>query len=107
MYTSNRNDSYYDIPALSRGNSSNEASDSLSVFAPQENGSLGVLQYHPAGGLMPRHFKLNKAGDLVAVSLQDTHRVVIIERDVKTGLLGDFAAHVDTVGQAVVTIWDE
>lgn len=56
---------------------------------------------------MPRHFKLNKAGDLVAVSLQDTHRVAIIERDVKTGLLGDFVAHVDTVGQAVVTIWDE
>ncbi|KAI3401941.1 hypothetical protein diail_6501 [Diaporthe ilicicola] len=90
IYTSNRNDSYYVIPALSPGNSITEVSDSLTIFMPHEDGALEVLQYQPAGGLMPRHFKLNKAGDLVGVSLQDTQRVVILERDVETGLLGDF-----------------
>lgn len=38
------------------------------------------------------------------MSLQYTHRVAIIERDVETGLLGDFVADVDAVGEAVATV---
>ena len=38
----------------------------------------------------PRGFSLNEDGSLVASALQDDARVVIIQRDVKTGMLGDF-----------------
>ncbi|KKY39878.1 putative extracellular aldonolactonase [Diaporthe ampelina] len=103
IYTSNRNTPKYDISALSPGNPSTEVSDSLSVLAPQD-GTLGVLQYQPAGGIWPRHIKLNKAGGLLAASLQNTHRVAILERDVETGLLGDFVAHDDGVGKTLVTV---
>lgn len=55
------------------------------------------MQTAAAGGRNPRHFSLNKAGTLVASALQDDNRVVIIERDVKTGLLGKIVA-TETVG---------
>ncbi len=54
---------------------------------------ITLVQIAPAGGLNPRGFSLNKAGNLVASALQDDNRVVVIERDVKTGLLGKIVAH--------------
>lgn len=48
------------------------------------------MQTAPAGGMNPRGFSLNEDGSLVASALQDDARVVIIQRDVKTGMLGDF-----------------
>jgi len=50
---------------------------------------------------------VNKAGDLVAVGLQMDGRVVVIERNVVDGTLGDFVANVDVAGQVTSVIWDE
>lgn len=70
----------------------------MSFAVDGATGQLSLVQTAPAGGLNPRGFSLNKAGTLVASALQDDNRVVVIERDVKTGLLGKIVAHV-TVGE--------
>lgn len=58
---------------------------------------------------MPRQFSLNKAGDMVAVSVQNDGCVVVFERDVKTGKMGRIVAVVGGLGAGgvVCTIWDE
>lgn len=73
----------------------------------QETGIPKLIQTSPAGGMQPRHFSLNKAGNLVAVGLQQDGRVVIINRDVATGQLQDFAASADVEGQVTCAIFDE
>lgn len=73
-------------------------SDSLiTFFIDPETGELSFLQKYPAGGLIPRHFSINKAGTLVAVALQHDGRVVVIRRNRETGQLGEIMAsiHVD------------
>jgi 6-phosphogluconolactonase (cycloisomerase 2 family) len=64
----------------------------LTYQVNQASGALTLVQTASAGGRNPRGFKLNKAGTLVASALQDDNRVVIIERDVKTGMLGKILA---------------
>ena len=74
-------------------NTTEVASDPLVSFSITEaTGELKLVQTAPAGGMNPRGFSLNKAGTLVASALQDDNRVVIIERDVKTGMLGKTVA---------------
>ncbi|KAF9878172.1 hypothetical protein CkaCkLH20_04210 [Colletotrichum karsti] len=107
IMVSNRNDSSFSIPNLDPANRTAEASDSLAVFKPADDGALEFVQLAPAGGIWPRHFKMNKAGDLVAVSLQYSYRVAILARNVSTGVLGPFLAHVDGVGEVVTAVWDE
>lgn len=83
-------------------------SDALATFAiDQETGHLNFTQLYPAGGRFPRQFSINKAGDQVAVGLQSDGRVVVISRDVKTGLLKDFIANIDIAGEVVCVIYDE
>lgn len=67
------------------------------TFAVEKTGRLTLVQVASAGGVNPRGFTLNKAGTMVVSALQDDNRVVVIERDVKTGMLGKFVAHA-TVG---------
>ena len=51
---------------------------------------------------------MNRSGNLAAVGLQGSGRVVIIERDVKDGTFGAFVAEIDTPGLEVTSvIWDE
>jgi hypothetical protein len=50
---------------------------------------------------------VNKDGTLAAVGLQESARLVIIERDVKDGTFGKFVAEVDVPGQVTSAIWDE
>lgn len=59
---------------------------------------------------------MNKAGTLVAVALQQSARVVIVERDCETGLFGRFVADVQVGefsgvasldGQITSVVWDE
>ena len=50
---------------------------------------------------------MNKAGTLVAVGLQHSGKVVIIERDAGSGELGDMVAEVDGLGLVTCVIWDE
>ena len=50
---------------------------------------------------------MNKYGDLVAVGLQYSARVVIKSRDVESGLIGDTVAQVDVPGNVTCVVWDE
>lgn len=45
-------------------------------------------QITSSGGTYPRTFSINKAGDLVVIGDQTTANVVVVKRDVATGLLG-------------------
>lgn len=75
------------------GSGSTIPSDPLVSFSINaETGALTHVQTAPAGGRNPRGFSLNKAGTLVVSALQDDNRVVVIERDVATGLLGKIVA---------------
>lgn len=50
---------------------------------------------------------MNKAGTLAAVGLQSDGRVVVVERDAKSGKFGDFVASADVEGEITSVIWDE
>lgn len=59
---------------------------------------------------------LNQAGTLVAIALQQSARVVIVERDPESGLFGKFVADVQVGefstaaslgGQLTSVVWDE
>ena len=100
VIVSSRNESSLQIPKISGSSVSNITSDPLISFKISSvNGDLELLQIAPAGGMKPRHFSVNKAGDRVAVGLQSDGRVVVIERDPKTGLLGDFLAAAEGLGK--------
>lgn len=94
LVVSNRNDSSYEIDKYgSTSTNEKEKSDSLATYAIGQGGRLTFKQIWPAGGLFPRHFAMNKAGDKVAVGLQSSCRIVILCRDVESGLLGRPVAH--------------
>jgi 6-phosphogluconolactonase (cycloisomerase 2 family) len=107
LLVSNRNDSSFSIDNYNPQNSTKEISDSLATYAINGNGTLTFKQLWPAGGLFPRHFSLNKAGDMVAVGLQNSARVVVLERDVQTGLLGSAIADEPISGSPTCVVWDE
>ncbi|KAH9993662.1 putative isomerase YbhE [Xylariaceae sp. FL0662B] len=87
-------------------NSTEIVSDPLITYSiDQETGALTKVQEFAAGGSGPRHFSINADGNLVAVALQADGRVVIIERDVETGLLKDYVAHLDIGGEVVAVIF--
>jgi len=68
---------------------------------------LALTQLWPAGGDFPRHFSLNKVGDLVAVGLQTDQRVVVMQRDVQTGAIGRPVAEVMVPGNVTYVGWDD
>ncbi|KAJ9665922.1 hypothetical protein H2201_004046 [Coniosporium apollinis] len=107
MVVSNRLDRTFKIPNFDPNNSTAEPSDSLANFIPQADGTLLFTQIWPAGGLHPRHFSFNKAGDLIAVALQLSNRVVIHERNVTTGYI-QWPVAANAVGEQPTTVvWDE
>lgn len=73
------------------------------------SGELTLIDAVAAGGSSPRQFSLNKAGDKIAVSVQNDGWVVVFERDVKTGKVGKRVAVVGGLGEGgvVCTVWDE
>jgi len=90
---SSRGENLLTIPNFDSTNSTALPSDPLVSFAiNQTSGALTHVQTAPAGGRNPRGFSLNKMGNLVVSALQDDNRVVVIERDVKTGMLGKIVA---------------
>ncbi|KAF9876881.1 extracellular aldonolactonase [Colletotrichum karsti] len=108
LIISSRNVSTFSIPNFDKTNSTEIQSDALATFAiNHETGHLNFTQLYPAGGRIPRQFSINKAGDQVAVGLQSDGRVVVISRDVKTGLLKDFIADISIAGEVVCVIYDE
>ncbi len=65
------------------------------------------MQVFPAGGMIPRHFSINKAATLVAVGLQGDGRVVVIDRDTETGHLKNYIATAPIAGEVNCVIFDE
>lgn len=114
LIVSQRNDTFFTIPdptnsnSNSNSNSSSIPSDTLLTFSLDPcTGNFSLIDVSPAGGSFPRQFNINQSGDLVAVGLQNDGRVVVIERDVKTGQMGGIVAAIDVAGQVVCVVWNE
>jgi 6-phosphogluconolactonase (cycloisomerase 2 family) len=89
-------------------NSTKIPSDTLQTWSiDQSTGKLTFKQLAPSGGSYPRQFSINKNGTLAAVGLQEDARVVIVSRNVTTGLYGDFVASIDLPGEITSVVWDE
>lgn len=85
-------------------------SDSLATWrfkAGATDGELEFLGLFPAGGSYPRQFSLNRAGDLVAVGLQESQRVVVMERDTESGFFVRQVAEVGVEGAITCVVWDD
>ena len=87
-------------------------SDTLTTFRPtfnERDGSmkLELVQMYAAGGSKPRHFAFNKAGDLVAVALEDSNTVSIIARNVRSGLLTELMTIQRVADRPNMVLWDE
>ncbi|KAJ3531639.1 hypothetical protein NM208_g8793 [Fusarium decemcellulare] len=108
LILSSRNESSLHIPNFDAENSTSIISDPLINFEiDAETGHLALRQEVPSGGRWPRQFAINKAGTLVAVALQGDGRVVVIERDVENGVLGDFVAYAEVGGEVTAVIFNE
>ncbi|KAB2579669.1 putative extracellular aldonolactonase protein [Lasiodiplodia theobromae] len=104
--------SHRDVSFANSTKTASGPSDTLSTFTINDDGTLDLLQLAPSGGWSPRHFALNKAGDLVAVGHQNNRTVVIWERNLETGKIvtaeeGGPVGIVQLSGAVVATIWDE
>jgi 6-phosphogluconolactonase (cycloisomerase 2 family) len=80
-------------------------SDTLTTFKPNSDGTLENVQAWSAGGSSPRAFDFNRKGDLIAVGLD--HRLVILQRDVETGKIGQIIIDVIMGDQVTSIVWDE
>ncbi|CAG9952148.1 unnamed protein product [Clonostachys rosea f. rosea IK726] len=108
VVVSSRGDKTFTLPNFDPTNSTEIASDSIMTFGINSHaGTLDLLQVFPSGGRVPRHFEINNAGTLVAVGLQSDARVVLIDRDAKTGNLKGFKADITIPGEIVAAIFDE
>lgn len=96
MTISNRND-----------RSAPNGDDSLVTYELGETGELTLVQVASAGGYGPRHFSWGGNGEWVAVGLQESEKVVVLERDVASGKIGGVVAQVEVQGSPACVIWDE
>lgn len=101
---SNRNDSSFSLP---QPNGTIIESDSLSTFQLSDDGSLTFHQLWAAGGSFPRHYTMNAIGNLVAVGLQNSQEVVVLLRDVQSGLIGEPVARIPISGNVTNVAWNE
>jgi 6-phosphogluconolactonase (cycloisomerase 2 family) len=107
---SNRQDNSFNLTLKSSGEE--VVSDTLTTFKPSYNSTEGTMILDPvqtfaAGGLTPRHFAFNKAGDLVAVPLQDSAQLAIILRDVQSGNLTEIVGLHKVPYRPTAVVWDE
>jgi len=108
ILTSSRNDSYFRIPNFDLANTTLIPSDTLQSWDFNAvSGQVELRQLGPSWGLWPRQFAVNAKGDLVAVALQDSGMVVIVERDIGTGEMGQPVAGWVGDGQVNCVVWDE
>lgn len=107
LIVSNRNDSSLQIDNLDPKNSTKEASDSLSNWSLNKDGTAEFKQLVAAGGSFPRTFTLNWDGSMVAVALQQSSHVVLLQRDPKSGDIGTPIANTQLPGQLTSIKWDE
>ncbi|KAK3379877.1 Lactonase, 7-bladed beta-propeller-domain-containing protein [Lasiosphaeria ovina] len=108
LIISSRGEGTLSVPNFDPSNSTQLSSDPLITFSiDPKTGALAHVQTFAAGGMVPRHFSLNKAGSLVGVALQGSERAVVISRDPATGLLKDFVASVTIAGEVNNVIFNE
>ncbi|THZ39782.1 3-carboxy-cis,cis-mucoante lactonizing enzyme [Aureobasidium pullulans] len=107
LIISNRNNTSFHIPSPNPHNTTSIPSDSLSTFSLQKDGTLKHIQLWPSGGMFPRHFSLNKFGDLLAVGMQYDRSVVVFERDVALGTVGKPVARWVGGGNVTCVVWEE
>ncbi|KAM0202949.1 hypothetical protein ACHAPQ_009740 [Fusarium lateritium] len=108
LIISSRNENTFKVPSFDAGSKTNITSDPLINFKiDSETGHLNLHQDVPCGGRFPRHFAINRAGTLVAVALQSDGRIVIIERDVETGMLGNSIAYAQLEGEVTAVVFYE
>ncbi|ORY64979.1 Lactonase, 7-bladed beta-propeller-domain-containing protein [Pseudomassariella vexata] len=108
LVVSSRGENSFTIPNFDPTNSTEIISDAIISFSlDHATGGLTHVQTAPSGGRIPRQFSINKAGDMVAIGLQSDGRVVVVKRDVQTGLLGNFLASADIAGEVTAVIFDE
>ncbi|CZT08726.1 uncharacterized protein RAG0_13734 [Rhynchosporium agropyri] len=70
--------------------------DTLATFSlDPQSGVPMLLKLSSAGGLGPRSFAINNAGDRVAVALNGQNRIVILKRDVQTGIIDEQLGSLD------------
>lgn len=106
LLVSSRGEGTLKIPNFDPANSTEITSDPIFTFEiDHASGALTKVQQFPAGGSIPRQFSISPDGSLVAVGLQNDGRVVVIGRDVETGLLTDFVASADVGGQPTSVIF--
>lgn len=107
LVVSNRRDGYFN--GTLEQYPPNGTSDSISTFRIREDlgGSLDFVQAVPGGGSVLRSLVINKAGTLAAVGVQLSHKITILERDVRTGLFTNMVADIDIGGEIWTVIWDE
>lgn len=86
-------------------NCTRRPSDTMTTFKLLKDGNLENAQSWPAGGSSPRAFDFNKKGDLVAIGLD--RRLVIMQRDVETGKIGQVVVDVVMGDQVTSVVWDE
>lgn len=102
---SNRNDSSFSLP---QANGTIIQSDSLATFQlSPSDGTLAFYQLWPAGGSFPRTYTMNAVGNLVAVGLQNSAEVVVLARDVQSGLIGEPVARIAIPGNVTSVVWNE
>ncbi|KAF8848645.1 3-carboxy-cis,cis-mucoante lactonizing enzyme [Acephala macrosclerotiorum] len=102
LYASNRRDLSF------------SPNDSMASFSLDASG-MTFQGLTSSGGTYPRTFQINQAGDLVVIGNRTTANVVVVKRDVSTGLLGPQVAgmRIGSVGQAEndnglsAVLWDE
>jgi 6-phosphogluconolactonase (cycloisomerase 2 family) len=107
LLLSNRNSSIFTLPNPDSSNSTVVPSDSITTWSLSDSGKLGFVQAWPTYGLFPRHFSLNSAGSLLAVGNQNSGNVVVLSRDVATGLIGDVLAETELEGQITTVVFNE
>ncbi|TVY56428.1 putative 6-phosphogluconolactonase [Lachnellula suecica] len=109
LLVSSRNDTHF-------GNSTNPdpknstaiVSDSLlTYYIDACTGVLDLIQVYPAGGSYPRSMELNREGNLLAVALQLSSRVVVFKRDCESGIIEEIAGSVAVDGVLTNVVWDE
>lgn len=103
----NRNDSTLLVQNPNPNNATMVDSDTISTFALKPDGSLSFVQLAAAYGSFPRHFSTNAIGNLVGVGLQNSNEVVILGRDITTGLIGPPVASIEIEGQITCVVFYE
>lgn len=108
VLVSNRNDSSFVLPNPDPKNATGLVSDSVATFRPDaKTGGLGFVQLAAAGGRFPRNMDLGRDGTGLAVGLQNDGRVVVLEREAGSGVVGGVLAAVEGLGAVTRVLWDD